>query len=63
MPRRSVKQFPIAETGSRTVGPLKWKEQLNGDCPKRDAHSMLERCDLICPVMKVVRDRSRRELT
>jgi hypothetical protein len=28
---------------------IKWKEQLNGDCPKRDAHSMLERCDLICP--------------
>jgi hypothetical protein len=26
-----------------------WKEQLNGDCPKRDAHSMHERCDLICP--------------
>jgi hypothetical protein len=25
------------------------REQLNGDCPKRDAHSMLERCDLICP--------------
>jgi len=23
--------------------------QLNGDCPKRDAHSMYERCDLICP--------------
>ena len=28
---------------------MKWKEQLNGDCPNRDAHSMLERCDLICP--------------
>jgi hypothetical protein len=25
---------------------MKWKEQLNGECPKRDAHSMHERCDL-----------------
>jgi hypothetical protein len=24
---------------------MKWKEQLNGDCPRRDARS----CDLICP--------------
>ena len=22
---------------------------LNGDCPKRDAHSIQERCDLVCP--------------
>jgi ribosomal protein L37AE/L43A len=28
---------------------MKWKEQLNGDCPKCDAHSVHERCDLICP--------------
>jgi hypothetical protein len=27
----------------------KWKEQLNGDCPKRDAPQMHDRCDLICP--------------
>jgi hypothetical protein len=26
-----------------------WREQLNGDCPKRDAHQMHDRCDLICP--------------
>jgi len=26
-----------------------WREQLNGDCPRRDAHSIMERCDLICP--------------
>jgi hypothetical protein len=25
------------------------KEQLNGDCPNRDARSLHERCDLICP--------------
>jgi hypothetical protein len=28
---------------------IKWKELLNGDCPKRDAHSLHERCDLVCP--------------
>jgi hypothetical protein len=33
----------------RKANMIKWKEQLNGDCPKRDAHSMLERRDLICP--------------
>ena len=27
---------------------MKWKEQLNGDCPRRDGR-LLERCDLICP--------------
>ena len=26
----------------------KWKEQLNGDCPKRDGR-LNDRCDLICP--------------
>jgi hypothetical protein len=31
---------------------MKSKEQLNGDCPKRDAHSMLERCDLICQICR-----------
>jgi hypothetical protein len=33
----------------RKANMMKWKEQLNGDCPRRDAHSMMERCDLICP--------------
>ena len=28
---------------------MKWREQLNGDYPKRDAHSITDRCDLICP--------------
>ena len=28
---------------------MKWSEQLNGDCPKRDAHELHGRCDLICP--------------
>jgi hypothetical protein len=34
---------------SRKGNMMKWKEQLNGDCPKRDAHQLHERCDLICP--------------
>ena len=25
-----------------------WKEQLNGDCPKRDGR-LNDRCDLVCP--------------
>jgi hypothetical protein len=28
---------------------MNWKEQLNGDCPKRDEPQMNDRCDLICP--------------
>ena len=36
-------------TNGRKANMMKWREQLNGDCPKRDAHSVLERCDLICP--------------
>jgi hypothetical protein len=34
---------------------IKWKEHLNGDCPKRDAR-LYERCNLICPDLpKVLR--------
>jgi hypothetical protein len=28
---------------------MKWREQLNGYCPKRDADALHGRCDLICP--------------
>jgi hypothetical protein len=28
---------------------MKWKELLSGDCPKRDAPQLHDRCDLICP--------------
>ena len=28
---------------------MKWREQLNGDCPRREAHRIQERCELICP--------------
>jgi hypothetical protein len=38
----------IEKYGSK-ANMMKWKEQLNGDCPKRDAHGLHERCDLICP--------------
>jgi hypothetical protein len=24
------------------------KEQLTADCPRRDAHALHERCDLVC---------------
>ena len=27
---------------------MKWKEQLNGDCPKRDAR-LHDQCDLVYP--------------
>jgi hypothetical protein len=37
----------IAKYG-RKGNMMKWKEQLNGDCPKRDAR-LYERCDLLCP--------------
>jgi hypothetical protein len=33
----------------RKANMMKWKEQLNGDCPRRDAHSLHEPCDLTCP--------------
>jgi hypothetical protein len=38
----------IAKYG-RNGNLMKWKEKLNGDCPRRDAPSFHERCDLICP--------------
>jgi hypothetical protein len=38
----------LIEKYGRRANMMKWKEQLNGDCPKRDAR-LYERCDLICP--------------
>ena len=37
----------IAKHG-RKGNMMKWREQLNGDCPKCDAR-MQDRCDLVCP--------------
>jgi hypothetical protein len=45
--RYSVRK--LIEKYGRKANMMKWKEQLNGDCPKRDEHSLHERCDLICP--------------
>ena len=32
---------------------MKWKEQLNGDCPRRDSR-LRDRCDLVCPDLFVM---------
>jgi hypothetical protein len=39
----------LIEKYGRQANMMKWKEQLNGDCPKRDAPQLHDRCDLICP--------------
>jgi len=45
--RYSVRK--LIEKYGRKANMMKWREQLNGDCPRRDAHGLHERCDLICP--------------
>ena len=45
--RYSVRK--LIEKYGRKGHMMKWKKQLNGDCPKRVAHSMHERWDLVCP--------------
>jgi hypothetical protein len=45
--RYSVRR--LIEKYGRKANMMKWKGQLNGDFPKRDARSLHERCDLICP--------------
>jgi len=47
--RYSVHIRKLIEKYGRKANMMKWREQLNGDCPRRDAHSMHERCDLVCP--------------
>jgi hypothetical protein len=37
----------LIEKYGRKANVMKWKEQLNGDCPRRDVLSLHERCDLI----------------
>ena len=39
----------LIEKYGRRGHMMKWRNQLNGDCPKRDAAQLHERCDLICP--------------
>jgi hypothetical protein len=38
----------IAKHG-RMANMMKWREQLNGDCPKRFDVSLYERCNPTCP--------------
>ena len=45
--RYSVRR--LIEKYGRKANMMKWKEQLNSDCPRRDAHGLHERCDLVCP--------------
>jgi hypothetical protein len=38
----------LIEKYGRKANMMKWREMLNGDCPKRDAPQLHDRCDLIC---------------
>ena len=38
----------LIEKHGRKGNMMKWKEQLNGDCPKRDGRPH-DRCDLVMP--------------
>jgi hypothetical protein len=38
----------IAKHG-RKGNMMKWRDKLSADCPKRDAHGLHDRCDLVCP--------------
>jgi len=42
-----VKSFCLLLSNTPCGSP--YGRQLNGDCPRRDAHSIQERCNLICP--------------
>jgi hypothetical protein len=39
----------LIEKYGRKGNMMKWKEQLNGDCLRRDAFSLHKRCNLVCP--------------
>jgi hypothetical protein len=39
----------LIEKYGRRGNMMKWRDQLTGDCPKRDAHELHGRCDLIWP--------------
>ena len=48
----------LIERHGRRGNMMKWKEQLNGDCPKHDSR-LYDRCDLVCPDLpKVSKTRS-----
>jgi hypothetical protein len=39
----------LIEKYGRRGNMTKWRDQLTGDCPKRDAHELHGGCDLIWP--------------
>jgi hypothetical protein len=39
----------LIEKYGRKANMMKWKQQLSGDCPERDAPQLQDRCDLLCP--------------
>lgn len=45
--RYSVRR--LIESYGRRANMMQWKEQLHGNCLRRDARNLSERCDLICP--------------
>jgi len=47
--RAATTSSRLIEKYGRNANMMKWKEQLNGDCPKRDSPQLHDRCDLICP--------------
>jgi hypothetical protein len=54
-PRRG--QYNVArliKKYGRHANSTKWLSDLKGDCPKRDAPQLHERCDLVCPDMPKV---------
>jgi hypothetical protein len=46
-PQRPLQRPQLIEKYGRKANMMKWKEQLNGDCPRRDARSLHERCDFV----------------
>ena len=39
----------LIEKYGRKGNMSKWVSELEGDCSNRDAHSLNERCDVVCP--------------
>ena len=39
----------LIEKYGRSGNMMKWKELLSADCPKREAHQLHERCDVMMP--------------
>jgi hypothetical protein len=43
---KGLSALKLIEKYGRKANMMKWKEQLNGDCPKRDGRTLHERCHL-----------------